>query len=462
MTVERFLTLGSSVEPGRHRRGLAEVGASRVRNQQLGELSGGELQRVVLARALLREPNLLVLDEPVRGVDYAGEAELYNLDRRLRDEARPRRAARLARPARRHGAQRPRHLPQPPRVLLGRAGDGRPASRLRAPVRRGGRARLRRLSSSPRSQPRSRRRCRSPHLASRPTDPARGGTSVIEPFLRARARRRPRPRHRRRPARLLRRLAAHGLLRRDGRAGEPDRRRARPGAAASTSRWACCSSRSPSPACCIWFGRQKLVAARFHPRPAAPRRARRRRHRHLDDQGRRRSISWATCSATSSPSPTTDLAWIYLGGASCSPSSPGSGSRCCALRCTRSWRPPKASTASRVRTIFIVLLAVDHRRCHEDRRHPAGHGLPDRAGRRRPPVGRARPSAWSRSTALVAAASVLAGLWLSATVRRARRPGDRARDGDPARHCRSLGRVWPPACAAVAGGPAALWPRCRR
>ena len=44
------------------------------------------MQRVVLARALLRRPNLLVLDEPVQGVDYAGEAELYDLIARLRDE----------------------------------------------------------------------------------------------------------------------------------------------------------------------------------------------------------------------------------------------------------------------------------------------------------------------------------------------------------------------------------------
>lgn len=84
MTVARFLALGRSGRPERVRAVLAEVGASRVLEQQIVSLSGGELQRVLLARALLRDPNLLVLDEPVRGVDYAGEAELYTLIGRLR------------------------------------------------------------------------------------------------------------------------------------------------------------------------------------------------------------------------------------------------------------------------------------------------------------------------------------------------------------------------------------------
>ncbi len=85
MTVARFLALGSQHTPAQAEAALSEVGATRVIGQQLSQLSGGELQRVVLARALLRQPKLLVLDEPVRGVDYAGEAELYDLIGRIRD-----------------------------------------------------------------------------------------------------------------------------------------------------------------------------------------------------------------------------------------------------------------------------------------------------------------------------------------------------------------------------------------
>lgn len=85
MTVERFVRLGQSGPAEAVAAALAEVGASHVARQQMTSLSGGEVQRVVLARALLRKPNLLVLDEPVRGVDYAGEAELYTLIGTLRD-----------------------------------------------------------------------------------------------------------------------------------------------------------------------------------------------------------------------------------------------------------------------------------------------------------------------------------------------------------------------------------------
>ncbi|HXV24912.1 MAG TPA: ATP-binding cassette domain-containing protein, partial [Alphaproteobacteria bacterium] len=58
---------------------LEEVGAGHVSSRPFYSLSGGELQRVLLARALLRDPDLLVLDEPVRGVDVGGQVGLYDL-----------------------------------------------------------------------------------------------------------------------------------------------------------------------------------------------------------------------------------------------------------------------------------------------------------------------------------------------------------------------------------------------
>lgn len=86
MTVERFLALGRSRDRSTQQAVLDEVGAPALLDRQFSELSGGELQRVLLARALLRNPTVLVLDEPVRGVDYSGEAELYNLIARLRTD----------------------------------------------------------------------------------------------------------------------------------------------------------------------------------------------------------------------------------------------------------------------------------------------------------------------------------------------------------------------------------------
>jgi zinc transport system ATP-binding protein len=86
LTVARFIELGRRAEEEEIAKGLAEVGAGQLADRQLVELSGGELQRVLLARALIRSPGLLVLDEPVRGVDYAGEAELYTLIGKLRSE----------------------------------------------------------------------------------------------------------------------------------------------------------------------------------------------------------------------------------------------------------------------------------------------------------------------------------------------------------------------------------------
>lgn len=58
---------------------LARVGADRLTDRPLARLSGGELQRAYLARALVREPDLVVLDEPATGVDFLAEHDLHEL-----------------------------------------------------------------------------------------------------------------------------------------------------------------------------------------------------------------------------------------------------------------------------------------------------------------------------------------------------------------------------------------------
>ncbi len=85
LTVHRFVTLGVQAVEEDVRRALSETGTNHLINIQIAALSGGEFQRISLARALIGSPDLLVLDEPVQGVDYSGEAELYNLIPDIRD-----------------------------------------------------------------------------------------------------------------------------------------------------------------------------------------------------------------------------------------------------------------------------------------------------------------------------------------------------------------------------------------
>jgi zinc transport system ATP-binding protein len=88
LTVKRFLSMAGKGRSDMVLPLLEEVGAARVLNSPLREISGGELQRVLLARALMSGPDLLVLDEPVQGVDVHGQVELYQLITRIRDERR--------------------------------------------------------------------------------------------------------------------------------------------------------------------------------------------------------------------------------------------------------------------------------------------------------------------------------------------------------------------------------------
>jgi len=85
LTVKRFLSMAGKNRSSRVLPLLEEVGAAHVLGSPLQNLSGGELQRVLLARALIRDPDLLVLDEPVQGVDVHGQVELYQLITRIRD-----------------------------------------------------------------------------------------------------------------------------------------------------------------------------------------------------------------------------------------------------------------------------------------------------------------------------------------------------------------------------------------
>ena len=85
MTVRRLLALTGRPAPGEVRRVLDEVGAGRLADLDVHGLSGGEMRRVLLARALLRNPEFLVLDEPGQNVDIIGQAELYDLIARIRD-----------------------------------------------------------------------------------------------------------------------------------------------------------------------------------------------------------------------------------------------------------------------------------------------------------------------------------------------------------------------------------------
>ena len=79
LTVRSFLCLPKRRPEQALRDALTEVGVPDILDRALQALSGGELQRVLLARALLADPDLLILDEPLQSVDFAGQIALFEL-----------------------------------------------------------------------------------------------------------------------------------------------------------------------------------------------------------------------------------------------------------------------------------------------------------------------------------------------------------------------------------------------
>ncbi|WP_039045544.1 MULTISPECIES: zinc ABC transporter ATP-binding protein ZnuC [Plesiomonas] len=86
LTVRRFLALKKTANPEEMLSAVSKVNVLHLLEQPMQKLSGGETQRVLLARALMNKPDLLVLDEPMQGVDVNGQAALYDLITVLRDE----------------------------------------------------------------------------------------------------------------------------------------------------------------------------------------------------------------------------------------------------------------------------------------------------------------------------------------------------------------------------------------
>lgn len=79
ITVSRFLSLAGKISAVVRDKIIEQTQILGLMGSQMADLSGGELQRVLLARALQRQPELLILDEPTQGLDQPAEARFYKL-----------------------------------------------------------------------------------------------------------------------------------------------------------------------------------------------------------------------------------------------------------------------------------------------------------------------------------------------------------------------------------------------
>ena len=85
LTVRRLMTLTTPLSTEEVDAALQAVGIVHLAGAEVQHLSGGEFQRALLARAMARKPDILVLDEPVQGVDFSGEIALYDLITSIRN-----------------------------------------------------------------------------------------------------------------------------------------------------------------------------------------------------------------------------------------------------------------------------------------------------------------------------------------------------------------------------------------
>ncbi|MGK6315907.1 ATP-binding cassette domain-containing protein [Neorhizobium sp. DT-125] len=85
LSVRRLMRLTGPLPDAELTDALKATGITHLVDAEVRHLSGGEFQRALLARAIARKPDLMVLDEPVQGVDFAGESALYDLIRSIRN-----------------------------------------------------------------------------------------------------------------------------------------------------------------------------------------------------------------------------------------------------------------------------------------------------------------------------------------------------------------------------------------